>query len=99
MDNPNAVPTLPEKPPRERRHKTEAHPGEIVISQTTLYYFVIAGLFFVAGFAAAWVMFTARADDIKNVAVSAARDAVKSAIADANGGQGSVAAAPTAVPK
>jgi len=100
MDNPNAAlpEKLPEKTPRERRREVEAHSGEIVISQTTLYYFVIAVLFFIAGFAVAWVTFNARADDIKNAAVSAARDAVKSAIADANSGVGS-AAAPTAVPK
>ena len=100
MDNPNPLPPLPEKSPRERRQEAEAHRGEIVISQTTVYYFVIAVLFFVAGFAVAWVTFSARADDIKNVAVSAARDAVKAAIADASNGVGNTAAAaPTTVPK
>ncbi|MEP7289469.1 MAG: DsbA family protein [Chloroflexota bacterium] len=82
MNNPtseNATPEsirLPEKPIHEDR------PGDVVvISQATLYYGLTAILFFVAGFAIAWVVFATRADDIKAVASSAAREAVSTAIA------------------
>src|SRR5260221_113503 len=105
MENPNS--DMPETPADSSAQQPvrlpDAKPVQdrpndvIVISQSTIYYFVIAILFFVAGFVVAWVTFTARAEDIKSIAVSAAREAVQSALA--NGGSGQAAAAPTEIPR
>jgi protein-disulfide isomerase len=63
----------------------------IVLSQSTVYYFLTALVFFVAGFSVSWVVSAARNDtalrelsDMKGAVASAASEAVKSALA--NGG-------------
>jgi protein-disulfide isomerase len=78
----------------EPEPSAESHPGDvIVISQSTVYYFLTGLLFFIAGFAVAWVTFATRNEDIKNAASSAAQQAVQTAIAEAVGRP-----APTATP-
>src|SRR5215212_4937362 len=96
MDKPenNAPVRLPENQPNEPR------PGEtIVISQVTIYYFVIAVMFFVAGFAVAWILFSTTTGStiaaIKGDVVNAAQQAVATAVA---GMPREVAVQPTATP-
>ncbi len=100
----------PEKPIRlPETPRAESRPDEtIVISQTTIYYFAIAVLFFIAGFAVAWIVLTTTTNnvfnnmknDIANAAGSAAREAVSSAIAGLPQGSGAAAPVqPTAVPR
>jgi protein-disulfide isomerase len=66
---------LPKKPTNEPR------PGDvIVISQTTVYYFAIAVLFFIAGFAVAWIVFStttlSAVNNIKADVISAVNSAM-----------------------
>jgi protein-disulfide isomerase len=98
MDKPtNASPEpirLPEKPADEPR------PGDvIVISQTTVYYFVIAGLFFIAGFVVAWVVFSTNTNfvlsNIKAELGTTVNSAVSAAMANIQPG---VAVQPTETP-
>src|SRR2546430_1528788 len=89
---------LPDNQPNEPR------PSEtIVISQATIYYFVIAVMFFVAGFAVAWILFTTTTTStigaIKSDMVSAVQPAVGTAVANMPAGAAQqVQAPPTAVP-
>jgi protein-disulfide isomerase len=93
-DNTSPEPiNLPQKPSDEPR------PGDvIVISQATVYYFVIALLFFIAGFVVAWIVFSTNTNfvlsniraDISNTVSSA----VSSALANAPG----IAMQPTETP-
>src|SRR4051812_21368705 len=96
MDNPENPIQLPEKTPDVARPS-----DSIVISQATIYYFVIAILFFVAGFGVAWILFSSTTGStvasIRADVVSAAKDAVSSAIANMPAGN-SVAAAATETP-
>jgi protein-disulfide isomerase len=82
----------------------------IVITQTTLYYFGIAVLFFVAGFVVAWVIFNSsggniNAAELRNAASEGARSAVQAELALLRAELGNLAAgnaratptAPTAV--
>lgn len=71
----------------------------IVIPQQTVYYVLVAVVFFTAGFLMAWITFSARADDVKTAASNAASIAVRTAIADAVGAQGQAQVPPTAVPR
>ena len=92
----NAPVRLPESQPNEPR------PGEtIVISQVTIYYFVIAVMFFVAGFAVAWILFSTTTGStiaaIKGDVVNAAQQAVATAVAGMPR-QVAVAAQPSATP-
>ncbi len=89
MDKPtNTAPDpvhLPGKPASEPR------PGDvIVINQTTVYYFVIALLFFIAGFAVAWIVFSTTTNyavsNMKADVISAVNSAVSSAMANAQPG-------------
>ncbi|MCC7452086.1 MAG: DsbA family protein [Anaerolineae bacterium] len=95
---------LPEKP------RAESRPDEtIVISQATIYYFAIAVLFFIAGFAVAWIVLTTTTNNVFNsmknelasAAGSAAREAVSSAIANLPQDSGAAAAPvqPTPIPR
>jgi protein-disulfide isomerase len=104
MDNQEVKPPepihLPEKQPDEPR------PGDvIVISQATIYYFVIAVLFFVAGFAVAWITFSTTTNNainsIKAEVISAASGAAQEAVATAVASipRDSVAAVPTPIPR
>jgi protein-disulfide isomerase len=86
----------------------EPNPGDvIVISQTTVYYFVIAVLFFIAGFAVAWVTFTTTTDakfanlhdQVITAASSAARESVATAIAGVAGSGVAIQPSPTPVPR
>ncbi len=79
----------------------------IVINQNTLYYFGIAVIFFIAGFAVAWVVFSSsggnvNAADIRNAASEGARAAVQAELAALRNDLGNLnlgaAAQPTAVP-
>ena len=82
----------------EPEPNAESQPGDvIVISQSTFYYFLTGLLFFIAGFAVAWVTFATRNDDIKNAASSAAQQAVQTAIAEAV--SGSTGPTPTPIPR
>jgi protein-disulfide isomerase len=97
MDNPNPTPEItppqpepiiiPPEPPQEIRRD-----DVLVINQTTLYMFLTAIVFFAAGFIVAWLTFQTRADDIRNTASGAAREAIRTAIAELGGN------APTATP-
>src|SRR5258708_30098557 len=103
MENPNPESSppepiqLPTEPPLEPlvqpKKYVRRRSDEIVISKTTLYYFLIAGVFFAAGFFSAWVMYNLRSDDIRTTASNAARQAVTTAIAYLSG-----VAAATATP-
>ncbi len=80
-------------------------PGDvIVISQTTVYYFVIAVLFFIAGFAVAWITFSTTIDtkfaNLKDQVVAAASGAASESVATAIAGIGgnAVAVQPTSTP-
>ena len=53
----------------------------IVINQATLYYFLTGILFFIAGFAVAWIVFSSRAEDMKSIASNSAQQALDSAFA------------------
>jgi protein-disulfide isomerase len=95
-DKPETPIQLPEKP------ADEARPSDsIVISQATIYYFVIAILFFVAGFGVAWILFSTTTGStvasIKADVVNAAQSAVASAVANMPAGN-AVAAAATETP-
>ena len=80
-------------------------PGDvIVISQTTVYYLVIAVLFFVAGFAVAWITFSTTIDskfaNLRDQVVAAASGAASDSVATAMAGIGGAAVAvqPTSTP-
>jgi protein-disulfide isomerase len=85
MDNPTPesnVPQpepikMPSEPPQETRRD-----DILVINQTTLYMFLTAIVFFAAGFIVAWLTFQTRADDIRSTASGAAREAIRTAIAE-----------------
>jgi protein-disulfide isomerase len=94
---PISLPPLPEQEPHSQPKKyVPRRSDDIVISKTTLYYLLVATIFFVAGFFVAWVVFNLRSDDIRTTASNAAREAVTTAIADLSGG---AAAAPTPIPR
>src|SRR5437763_1165343 len=95
-----------EKPVIELPEKqvTEPRPGEsIVISQATVYYFVIAILFFAAGFVVSWILFTTATDSkvsqIRSEISSVVQSEMGTAIANMPAGGNAVAEAPTAVPR
>ncbi len=91
-------PTLPQadqapiQVPTADTHKVlDKSPGDvIVISQTTLYVFLTALVFFAAGFGVAWMVFSSNGNSTANAASTAAAQAVTTAIAQL------VAAQPTA---
>jgi protein-disulfide isomerase len=108
MDKPEVKPEnaspAPIRLPDER--SDEPKPGDvIVISQTTVYYFVIAVLFFIAGFAVAWITFSTTTDSkfanlrdqVITAASSAARESVATALAGVAAGS-AVAIQPTPTP-
>jgi protein-disulfide isomerase len=83
--------------------KDEPRSNDVVISVQTFYYLVIAVIFFVAGFAVAWVAFnTTTANltrEVRAAAGQASREAVGTAIAEVvQSGGGAAAAQPTAIP-
>ena len=87
---------LPNKPTNDPR------PGDvIVINQTTVYYFVIAVLFFIAGFAVAWIVFSTTTNNaVSNMRadiINAVSSAVSSAMA--SGGGAVAQATETPVPR
>lgn len=81
---------LPTPPPQEVRRD-----DVLVINQSTLYMFLTAIVFFAAGFIVAWLTFQTRADDIKTASSAAAREAIRTAIAEVSGN----AANPTQIPR
>src|SRR6266508_2757793 len=92
--------TSPESIQLPKKPSEEPQPGDvIVISQATVYYFVIALLFFIAGFVVAWIVFSTNTNfvlsnlkaDISNTVSSA----VTSALAN---GSGRLAMQPTETP-
>ncbi len=103
MDKPEATPDTPIQLPDQPA--SDAKPNDtIVISQATVYYFVIAILFFLAGFAVAWITFsattTATLNSVKSDMMSAASSAAREAVATAVTGLSvnAVAAQPTPTP-
>jgi protein-disulfide isomerase len=108
MDKPENTVPEPIKLPEGR--SDEPRPGEvIVISQATVYYFVLALLFFIAGFAVAWITFSTTTNSVINSlraeVVNAASDAANSAVGTAvaglpaNSGVSAPPVTPTPVPK
>ena len=110
MDKPEVKPDnvspAPIRLPDER--SDDPKPGDvIVISQTTVYYLVIAVLFFVAGFAVAWITFSTTIDskfaNLRDQVVAAASGAASDSVATAMAGIGAAAVAvqptPTPVPR
>src|SRR3954469_3279532 len=97
MDNPTPeinVPQpepiqMPPEPPQEPRRN-----DVLIINQTTLYMFLTAIVFFAAGFIVAWLTFQTRADDIRTTASGAAREAIRTAIAELGN-----APTPTTIPR
>src|SRR5512140_2020110 len=91
MDKPEETPNTPIQLPDQPA--SDAKPNDaIVISQATVYYFVIAILFFLAGFAVAWITFsattTATLNSVKADMMSAASNAAREAVATAVTGIG-----------
>jgi protein-disulfide isomerase len=81
----------------------ESRSGDvIVINQTTLYYFVIAAVFFIGGVVVGWVAFASSTSrmlsEVKTVAANAASEAVGTAISGL-AANGAAAAAPTTIPR
>jgi len=96
MDSPDLEtmsPKLKESAPKHSDQEASKPDGDvIVISQTTLYFALTAFLFFIAGFAVAWLLFVT---STQNVASSAAVAAVSTAITGLlNGGP-----TPTPIPR
>jgi protein-disulfide isomerase len=84
---------LPEAP-------SESTPGDvIVINQQVIYYAIVAVMFFAAGFLIAWIVFSSRADDVRSAASNAAREAVRTAIAEVASGAAAQNATPTPIPR
>ncbi len=108
MDKPEETSNTPIQLPDQPA--PDARPNDsIVISQATVYYFVIAILFFLAGFAVAWITFSTTTNatlnsvksDMMSAASSAAQQAVSTVVAGLGAGQGgnAVAAQPTPIPR
>lgn len=97
-ENLETTPAESVQPPQEKS-QNEPQPSDVItINQSTLYYFLTGVLFFIAGFAVAWVTFASRSDDIKTAASGAAQQAVQTAIAGIVVGQ-NTAPTPTPIPR
>jgi protein-disulfide isomerase len=102
-NKPDSASPAPIRLPAER--SDEPRPGDvIVISQATVYYFVIAVLFFIAGFAVAWITFSTTTDskfaNLRDQVITAASNAAGESVATAMAGfsGAAVAAQPTPTP-
>lgn len=106
MDQPQNTAEKPIRLPDASRGETRSDES-IVISQTTIYYFAIAVLFFIAGFVVAWITYSTTTNNLLtnmksemiSAAGSAAREAVAEAIAGGAGGAARAQATPTAIPR
>jgi protein-disulfide isomerase len=77
QNEPLKLPTAPEPDPRRE--------DVVTISQSTIYYFVIGVVFFIAGFIVAWVTFSAtsggaNAQEVRVAAAAGAREAVQTEV-------------------
>jgi protein-disulfide isomerase len=109
MDKPENKPANTSPAPIRLPAARSDEPGSgdvIVINQTTVYYFVIAVLFFIAGFAVAWITFSTTIDSkfasvrdqVITAASSAAGESVATAMAGIGAGGSAVAVQPTSTP-
>lgn len=97
----------PEQPVRRadsaRQNAEPPHEAMVVINPATLYYFIVAVVFFIAGFVVAWVAFTTTSGDFANqaklAAAAAAREAIGTAVAVLPAGGGQIPATETPVPR
>ena len=99
LDSQPPVSIAPSRPRAARTVPIRRDGDVIIINTVTAYFFVTAIVFFVAGFALAWIVASSRAVDIASVASGAAREGAQTAVAGLQLSGGAAAFTPTPIPR
>src|SRR5258708_17016929 len=98
LDSQSSASKVPSRPKATRTVPIRRDGDVIIINTVTAYFFVTAIVFFVAGFALAWIVASSRAVDIASVASGAAREGAQTAVAGLQISGGSPPSTPPPIP-